>query len=48
MILIFGGKVGVAAMLVPKGLGPQNPNKKLAYVWVLLGHFLSQMEMLTQ
>ena len=33
MILIFGGKVGVAAMLVPKGLGPQNPNKKLA-LWI--------------
>ena len=32
---IFGGKMGVAATLVPKGLGPQVPTKKLAH-WVKL------------
>ena len=30
---IVGGKIGVAATLMPKGLGPQNPTKKLAH-WV--------------
>ena len=39
---LFGGKMGVAAMPAPKGLGPQNPTKKLALVGVLLGHLLSQ------
>ena len=35
--LIFGGKMGVAATVAPKGLGPQDPTKKLAH-WVdLLG-----------
>ena len=34
--------MGVAATPAPKGLGPQNPTKKLAHVGVLLGHLLSQ------
>ena len=33
--------MGVAASPAPKGLGPQNPTKKLAHVGVLLGHLLS-------
>ena len=34
---IFGGEMGVAATVAPKGLGPQDPTKKLAH-WVnLLG-----------
>ena len=32
----------VAATSAPKGLGPQNPTKKFAQVWVLLDHLLSQ------
>ena len=28
---IFGGKMSVAATLAPKGLGPQDPTKKLAH-----------------
>ena len=39
---LFGGKMGVAATLAPKGLGPKNPTKKLAHVGVLMGHILSQ------
>ena len=39
---IFGGKMGVAATVVPKGLGLQVPTKKLAH-WVdLLGQPLSR------
>ena len=39
---IFGDKMGVAATVAPKGLGPQDPTKKLAK-WVdLLGQPLSQ------
>ena len=34
--------MGVAATLEPKGLGPQNPTKKLTHVGVFLGHMLSQ------
>ena len=34
--------MGVAATPAPKGLGPQNPTKKLAHVGVLLGHLLSR------
>ena len=34
--------MGVAAMPAPKGLGPQNPTKKLAHVGVLLGHLFAQ------
>ena len=34
--------MGVAATLAPKGMGPQDPTKKLAHVGVLLGHLLSQ------
>ena len=34
--------MGVAATPAPKGLGPQNPTKKLGHVGVLLGPFLSQ------
>ena len=37
-----GGKKGVTATPASKGLGPQNPTKKLAHVEVLLGHLLSQ------
>ena len=33
--------MGVAATPAPKGLGPQNPIKKLAHVGVILGHLLS-------
>ena len=39
---LIDGKRGVAATPAPKGLGPQNPNKKLAHVGVLFGHMLSQ------
>ena len=39
---LFGRNMGVAALSAPKGLGPQNPTKELAYVGVLLGHLLSQ------
>ena len=39
---IFGGKMGVAATVAPKGLGPQVSTKKLAH-WVdLLSHPLSR------
>ena len=39
---IFGEKMGVAAGVAPKGLGPQDPTKKLAY-WVnLLGQQLTR------
>ena len=34
--------MGVAAMLAPKGLGPQDPTKKLAHRVELLGQPLSQ------
>ena len=34
--------MGVATTPAPKGLGPQNPTKKLAHVRVLLVHLLSQ------
>ena len=34
--------MGVAAPLAPKGLGSQNPTKKLAYWVELLGQPLSQ------
>ena len=39
---IFGGKMGVAATLAPKGLGPQDPTEKLAHPVELLGKPLSQ------
>ena len=39
---LFGGKMGVAATLAPKDLGPKNPTKKLAHVGFLLGHMLFQ------
>ena len=39
---LIGGKMGVAATLVPNGLGPKNPTEKLPHVGVLLGHMLSQ------
>ena len=32
--------MGVAATPAPKGLGPQNPTKKLAYVGIFMGHLL--------
>ena len=39
---IFGGIMGVAATVAPKGLGPQDPTKKLAH-WVdLLGQPLTR------
>ena len=39
---MFGGKMGVAATVAPRGLGPQDPTKKLAH-WVdLLGRPLSR------
>ena len=38
---IFGGKRGVAATLVPKGLGPHVPAKKLAHWADLLSQSLS-------
>ena len=38
---IFGGKMGVAATLAPKGLGPRDPIKKLAHLVELLGQTLS-------
>ena len=34
--------MGVAATPALKGLGPQNPTKKLAHVGIILGHQLSQ------
>ena len=34
--------MGVAVTPAPKGMGLQNPTKKLAHVGVLLGHLLSQ------
>ena len=34
--------MGVAATLAPKGLGPQDPTKKLAHRMELLGQPLSQ------
>ena len=38
----FGGKMGVAATLAPKGLGHQNPTRKLAH-WVdLIGQPISR------
>ena len=39
---LFCVKMGVAATPAPRGLGLQNPTKKLAHVGVLLGHLLSQ------
>ena len=36
---LLGGKMGLPATPAPKGLGPQNPTKKLAYVGFLLSHF---------
>ena len=33
----FDGKMGVAATLAPKGLGPHDPTKKLAHQVELLG-----------
>ena len=45
-ILIFGGKMGVAATVAPKGLRPQDPTKKLAQ-WVdILGQPLSRKHVL--
>ena len=38
---IFGRKMGLAATLVPKGLVPQDPTKKLAFRVELLGQPLS-------
>ena len=38
----FGRQMGVVATPAPKGLGHQNPTKKLAHDGVLLGHLLSQ------
>ena len=39
---IFGGRMGVATTLAPKGLGPQNPTKNLAH-WVdLMGRPISR------
>ena len=40
--LSFGGEMGVAATLALKGLGPQDPTKKLAHRVELLGQPLSQ------
>ena len=37
-----GRKKGVVTMPVPKDLVPQPPTKKLAHLWVLFGHPLSQ------
>ena len=43
--IFLAGEMGVAASLAPKGLGPQDPTKKLAR-WVdLLGHQLSQKKL---
>ena len=33
MIPIFSGKMGLAATLVPKSLGPQAPTRKLVTEW---------------
>ena len=40
----FGGKMGVATTLAPKGLGPQDPTTKLAH-WVDLwiNHYLKKV-----
>ena len=40
--LYFWREMGVAATLAPKGLGSQNPTKKLAHWVELLGQPLSQ------
>ena len=42
IIPIFGGKMGMAVTLAPKGLGPQDPTKMLAYWADLLAQLLSQ------
>ena len=39
---IFGGKLGVATTLAPKGLGSQDPTKTLAHRVELFGKPLSQ------
>ena len=41
-ICFLSGKMSVGAMLTRKGLGPQNPTKKLAHRMDLLGQPLSQ------
>ena len=42
----FGGKMGVANMCAPNGLGPPNPTKKLAHWMDLLGRLLSRNHVL--
>ena len=39
---LFGGKIGVATTVAPKGLGPQDPTKKLVHWGELLGQPLTQ------
>ena len=39
---IFGGEMDVATTMAPKGLGPQDPTKKLAKWVELSGHSLSR------
>ena len=43
---IFGGKMDVAATLAPKDLGAQDPTKKLAHRFKLLGQPLYQKNVL--
>ena len=38
---IFGDKMGVAATVAPRGLGPQDPTKNLAQWVEILGQPLS-------
>ena len=40
--ILFWGEMGVAATVAPKGLGPQDPTKKLAHWVELLGQPLSR------
>ena len=40
--VLFGGKIGVAATVEPRGLGPQDPTKKLAQWLNFLGQPLSE------
>ena len=42
----FGGKMGIAATVAPKGLGPKDPTKKLAQWMDLLGQMLSRKPVL--
>ena len=41
-VLVFGGKMGVAATVAPKGLGPQDPTKNSAQWLDLLDRLSSR------